>query len=176
MNKITNIKRYHIAKVYRRDNPAMTRGRYREFYQCVSVPWLTHVLTHTQTFSPHGSLFNTAHSKHCSISFSYLVSPIYNHITISLSFPCCRISTLRGSMTRWSLTQSVWKSFTRSWVSWTWANSTLRSEALNIQKHQELSRRFNTRTKYSHWGRTAESIIWPKIRPPQSSCISCVFP
>uniref|UniRef100_A0A8C2YBI2 histidine--tRNA ligase n=1 Tax=Coturnix japonica TaxID=93934 RepID=A0A8C2YBI2_COTJA len=34
MNKITNIKRYHIAKVYRRDSPAMTRGRYREFYQC----------------------------------------------------------------------------------------------------------------------------------------------
>jgi histidyl-tRNA synthetase len=38
MNKISNIKRYHIAKVYRRDNPAMTRGRYREFYQCVSLP------------------------------------------------------------------------------------------------------------------------------------------
>jgi len=36
MNKISNIKRYHIAKVYRRDNPAMMRGRYREFYQCVS--------------------------------------------------------------------------------------------------------------------------------------------
>uniref|UniRef100_A0A9L0K9J4 Histidine--tRNA ligase, cytoplasmic n=1 Tax=Equus asinus TaxID=9793 RepID=A0A9L0K9J4_EQUAS len=36
MNKLTNIKRYHIAKVYRRDNPAMTRGRYREFYQCVN--------------------------------------------------------------------------------------------------------------------------------------------
>ncbi|XP_003741784.1 histidine--tRNA ligase, cytoplasmic [Galendromus occidentalis] len=34
MNKITNIKRYSIGKVYRRDNPAMTRGRYREFYQC----------------------------------------------------------------------------------------------------------------------------------------------
>ncbi|XP_070558564.1 histidine--tRNA ligase, cytoplasmic-like [Ptychodera flava] len=34
MKKITNIKRYHIAKVYRRDNPAMTKGRYREFYQC----------------------------------------------------------------------------------------------------------------------------------------------
>ncbi|XP_026278212.1 histidine--tRNA ligase, cytoplasmic isoform X1 [Frankliniella occidentalis] len=34
MNKITNIKRYHIAKVYRRDNPAMTRGRFREFLQC----------------------------------------------------------------------------------------------------------------------------------------------
>lgn len=34
MNKILNIKRYHMAKVYRRDNPAMTRGRYREFYQC----------------------------------------------------------------------------------------------------------------------------------------------
>lgn len=36
MNKISSIKRYHIAKVYRRDNPAMTKGRYREFYQCVS--------------------------------------------------------------------------------------------------------------------------------------------
>jgi len=34
MNKITNIKRYQIAKVYRRDNPSVTRGRYREFYQC----------------------------------------------------------------------------------------------------------------------------------------------
>ncbi|XP_065670680.1 histidine--tRNA ligase, cytoplasmic isoform X4 [Hydra vulgaris] len=34
MNKIDKIKRYHIAKVYRRDNPAMTKGRYREFYQC----------------------------------------------------------------------------------------------------------------------------------------------
>lgn len=33
-NKISNMKRYHIAKVYRRDNPAMTRGRFREFYQC----------------------------------------------------------------------------------------------------------------------------------------------
>jgi histidyl-tRNA synthetase len=29
-----NIKRYHIAKVYRRDAPAMTKGRMREFYQC----------------------------------------------------------------------------------------------------------------------------------------------
>lgn len=34
MNKIDKIKRYHIARVYRRDNPAMTKGRYREFYQC----------------------------------------------------------------------------------------------------------------------------------------------
>lgn len=34
MHKITNIKRYHIARVYRRDNPAMNRGRFREFYQC----------------------------------------------------------------------------------------------------------------------------------------------
>jgi len=31
-----NIKRYHIAKVYRRDQPAMSKGRMREFYQCVS--------------------------------------------------------------------------------------------------------------------------------------------
>ncbi|NXR05691.1 SYHC protein, partial [Semnornis frantzii] len=34
MNKVTNMKRYQVAKVYRRDNPATTRGRYREFYQC----------------------------------------------------------------------------------------------------------------------------------------------
>lgn len=34
MNGISNIKRYHIAKVYRRDQPAMTKGRMREFYQC----------------------------------------------------------------------------------------------------------------------------------------------
>uniref|UniRef100_A0A2K5MPK7 Histidine--tRNA ligase, cytoplasmic n=1 Tax=Cercocebus atys TaxID=9531 RepID=A0A2K5MPK7_CERAT len=43
MNKLTNIKRYHIAKVYRRDNPAMTRGRYREFYQCVTMTIAGHV-------------------------------------------------------------------------------------------------------------------------------------
>ena len=33
-NNVGNIKRYHIAKVYRRDQPAMTKGRMREFYQC----------------------------------------------------------------------------------------------------------------------------------------------
>lgn len=33
-HQATNIKRYHISRVYRRDTPAMTRGRYREFYQC----------------------------------------------------------------------------------------------------------------------------------------------
>ncbi|KAJ2315769.1 Cytoplasmic and mitochondrial histidine tRNA synthetase [Coemansia sp. RSA 2702] len=34
MNGITSIKRYQIAKVYRRDQPAMTKGRMREFFQC----------------------------------------------------------------------------------------------------------------------------------------------
>jgi len=34
MNSVGNIKRYHIAKVYRRDQPQLNRGRYREFYQC----------------------------------------------------------------------------------------------------------------------------------------------
>ena len=29
-----NIKRYHIAKVYRRDQPSLAKGRMREFYQC----------------------------------------------------------------------------------------------------------------------------------------------
>ena len=31
---INAIKRYQIAKVYRRDKPAIERGRFREFYQC----------------------------------------------------------------------------------------------------------------------------------------------
>lgn len=34
MNNVQSIKRFHIAKVYRRDQPAMTKGRMREFYQC----------------------------------------------------------------------------------------------------------------------------------------------
>ncbi|XP_044012308.1 histidine--tRNA ligase, cytoplasmic isoform X2 [Aphidius gifuensis] len=34
MSKIASMKRYQIGKVYRRDNPSMTKGRYREFYQC----------------------------------------------------------------------------------------------------------------------------------------------
>ncbi|KAL7414313.1 hypothetical protein BDY24DRAFT_386502 [Mrakia frigida] len=34
MNGITAMKRYHIAKVYRRDQPAISKGRLREFYQC----------------------------------------------------------------------------------------------------------------------------------------------
>lgn len=34
MNKVAAIKRYQVAKVYRRDNPSVARGRYREFYQC----------------------------------------------------------------------------------------------------------------------------------------------
>lgn len=29
-----NIKRYQIAKVYRRDQPSVKKGRMREFYQC----------------------------------------------------------------------------------------------------------------------------------------------
>ncbi|KAH6690440.1 histidyl-tRNA synthetase [Plectosphaerella plurivora] len=34
MNALQNCKRYHIAKVFRRDQPAMSKGRMREFYQC----------------------------------------------------------------------------------------------------------------------------------------------
>jgi len=29
LNSVGNIKRFHIGKVYRRDNPAMAKGRYR---------------------------------------------------------------------------------------------------------------------------------------------------
>ena len=31
---VRSMKRYHIAKVYRRDQPAVSKGRMREFYQC----------------------------------------------------------------------------------------------------------------------------------------------
>ena len=34
VNNIPSIKRFHIGKVYRRDQPAMNKGRFREFYQC----------------------------------------------------------------------------------------------------------------------------------------------
>ncbi len=34
LSGLQNIKRFHIAKVYRRDQPQMTKGRFREFYQC----------------------------------------------------------------------------------------------------------------------------------------------
>jgi histidyl-tRNA synthetase len=33
-NNITKIKRFHIGKVYRRDQPNLNKGRYREFHQC----------------------------------------------------------------------------------------------------------------------------------------------
>ena len=40
MNKdVTQIKRYHIAKVYRRDQPAVKKGRMREF---VGIPLSQH--------------------------------------------------------------------------------------------------------------------------------------
>ena len=31
---VSQLKRFHIAKVYRRDNPATSKGRFREFTQC----------------------------------------------------------------------------------------------------------------------------------------------
>jgi len=33
-NNIKKIKRFSISKVYRRDQPMMNKGRFREFYQC----------------------------------------------------------------------------------------------------------------------------------------------
>lgn len=33
-NKVQTMTRYQIAKVYRRDQPSIVRGRFREFYQC----------------------------------------------------------------------------------------------------------------------------------------------
>ena len=34
MDNIASVKRYHLAKVYRRDQPAVAKGRMREFFQC----------------------------------------------------------------------------------------------------------------------------------------------
>lgn len=34
LNAVQSIKRYHIARVYRRDQPQAARGRFREFFQC----------------------------------------------------------------------------------------------------------------------------------------------
>ena len=34
-NKISTLKKYHIGKVYRRDNPSIATGRFREFLQYV---------------------------------------------------------------------------------------------------------------------------------------------
>merc|ERR1712232_268289 len=34
MNRIKTFKRYHIGRVYRRDQPSVKQGRWREFYQC----------------------------------------------------------------------------------------------------------------------------------------------
>jgi histidyl-tRNA synthetase len=34
LNNVQKMKRFHIGKVYRRDQPNMNRGRFREFYQC----------------------------------------------------------------------------------------------------------------------------------------------
>lgn len=33
-NRIREMKRYQIGRVYRRDQPSTNRGRFREFYQC----------------------------------------------------------------------------------------------------------------------------------------------
>jgi histidyl-tRNA synthetase len=34
MNSVSELKRFHIGKVYRRDQPNINKGRFREFYQC----------------------------------------------------------------------------------------------------------------------------------------------
>ena len=45
-NVYQNIKRYQIAKVYRRDQPSVKKGRMREFYQCVFLSLITFNFSH----------------------------------------------------------------------------------------------------------------------------------
>ena len=33
-HNLSSLKRFHIGKVYRRDNPQVSKGRFREFFQC----------------------------------------------------------------------------------------------------------------------------------------------
>lgn len=51
MNGVVAMKRYHIGKVYRRDQPVMSKGRMREFYQCVSAHQILEY-TESSDFTP----------------------------------------------------------------------------------------------------------------------------
>ncbi|TPP61659.1 Histidyl-tRNA synthetase [Fasciola gigantica] len=77
MHKIKAIKRYQIGKVYRRDQPAMTRGRYREFYQCVSfggtIMDCTKLEVYDQCLFPVVALFVSKFFL-CSLFISWLVT------------------------------------------------------------------------------------------------------
>ena len=74
MNKIDKIKRFHIARVYRRDNPAMTKGRYREFYQCVGASFT--------------SCFEVSF---CSISIPHRgITTVQNFLAFSTPQPCIK--------------------------------------------------------------------------------------
>lgn len=49
------MKRFHIGKVYRRDQPVLTKGRMREFYQCVGSVSHHQVMSSRQDFDIAGS-------------------------------------------------------------------------------------------------------------------------
>uniref|UniRef100_A0A8D2NIR9 histidine--tRNA ligase n=1 Tax=Zonotrichia albicollis TaxID=44394 RepID=A0A8D2NIR9_ZONAL len=90
MNKITNIKRYHIAKVYRRDNPAMTRGRYREFYQCVSVI-VKSLFSQPEHLKNELEIFSTL-SQGCLLCLTYKkLSPVNDRRILDGMFAVCGV-------------------------------------------------------------------------------------
>lgn len=93
MNKVSAMKRYHIARVYRRDQPVMTRGRYREFYQCVCYSF--------------------------SIQYHWWVWQVqYNDKWCSF-----RISTLRVRTIRWFPKPSVLRSWMKYWMHSIWEST-----------------------------------------------------
>lgn len=49
------MKRFHIGKVYRRDQPVMSKGRMREFYQCVRPSFTSQSWVDNQDFDIAGT-------------------------------------------------------------------------------------------------------------------------
>jgi hypothetical protein len=86
-----SIKRYHIAKVYRRDQPAMTKGRMREFYQCVcpSTREKSIILTWGNSFSNHLSFVSFSR-------ISILQVPLIRWLLMPRSWPL-RVKSLKLS-------------------------------------------------------------------------------
>ncbi len=59
MNKdITQIKRYHLAKVYRRDQPAVSKGRMREFVGAIFLSLQITVANMASLISTNASTFH----------------------------------------------------------------------------------------------------------------------
>lgn len=83
---ITKIKRFQIGKVYRRDAPAIERGRFREFYQCdFDIAGIDSILADVEVVIVLNELLNEL-SKLC--NFDYIIKigsrKVLNHIITNI--------------------------------------------------------------------------------------------